>query len=345
MQPYSQLNGLHAQQRGRIELGRTVGVSVSSEFASVTSGRPNPLLRENFPSAKSQPKDAAASGSAKVRFWGVRGSIPAPGPQTVRFGGNTSCVEVRADGQIIIFDAGSGLRSLGASLEAEFRGQPLEVTMLITHTHSDHIQGFPFFAPAYETRNRIRILGCSEDGSGLREAFAGQMESPYFPVPLSQMPGGVEFVTPGGETFGIGRIRASMCRTNHPGICHAYRLDTNEGSICYIPDHEAGAADDAPGTAAVARLILGADLVILDSQYTAEEYRSRKGWGHSSIEDAVRTAHDAHVKRLVLFHHDPSHDDECLDRMLQNAKRIATGSGMRIESAREGGQITLAERT
>ena len=295
-------------------------------------------------SPQSSTKHAADQESAKVRFWGVRGSIPVPGPQTVKFGGNTSCVEVRADGQTIILDAGSGLRPLGVSLGKEFRGQPLDLTILITHTHWDHIQGFPFFAPAYEAQNRIRVFGFEGARRGIHEAFAGQMEAPYFPVSLSQMPGGIVFDELAGEAVQIGKIRVSACRTNHPGICHGYRLDTGAGSICYIPDHEAGRADTGPEAAAVAQLIHEADLVILDAQYTAEEYRGREGWGHSAMEDAVRVARDARAKRLQLFHHDPSHDDEFLDRMLQKARRIAMGSGMRVESAREGEQVTLVAK-
>jgi phosphoribosyl 1,2-cyclic phosphodiesterase len=291
----------------------------------------------------SSPKPSSARDAdhepAKVRYWGVRGSIPVPGPQTVKFGGNTSCVEVRADGQIVIFDAGTGLRALGAALGAEFRGRAMEVTMLISHMHWDHLQGFPFFAPAFEARNRIRVLGFADAGRGIRGAFAGQMEPPYFPVALEQVPGGIVFEEP-GEAFQIGSIRVRTCRTNHPGICHGYRLDTRAGSICYVTDHDAG-----QGTPAVAELIHEADLVILDAQYTAEEYRAHAGWGHSSMEDAVKIARDARVKRLHLFHHDPSHDDEFLEQMLQKARRIAAGSGMRVEAAREGEQVSLAAKT
>jgi phosphoribosyl 1,2-cyclic phosphodiesterase len=170
------------------------------------------------------------------------------------------------------------------------------------------------------------------------------MEAPYFPVTLSQMPGGIVFEEMGGDQFQVGKIRVSVCRTNHPGVCHGYRLDTSAGSICYIPDHEAGHVENGPQADAVSQLIHEADLVILDSQYTAEEYRSRTGWGHSAMEDAVRVARDARAKRLQLFHHDPSHDDEFLDQMLKKARHLATGSGMRVEAAREGEQVTLAAK-
>lgn len=295
-------------------------------------------------SPKSSIKRTADHEPAKVRFWGVRGSIPVPGPQTVRFGGNTSCVEVRADGQTIILDAGSGLRPLGAALGSEYRGQSMDLSLLISHTHWDHIQGFPFFAPLFEPRNRIRICGSPGAVPGLQEALTGQMGAPYFPVAMSQLSAGVEFVELSNGAGQIGSIRVSSCRTNHQGICHGFRLDTSAGSICYIPDHETGGANAAQGSAAVAQLIHDADLVILDSQYTAEEYRGREGWGHSSLEDAIRLARDARAKRLHLFHHDPSHDDDFLDQMLQKARRIAMGSGMRVESAREGEQVTLVAK-
>ena len=279
-------------------------------------------------------------GLATARFWGVRGSIPVPGPQTAGYGGNTSCVELRAEGQILILDSGTGLRALGNSLAEEFRGRPLSVTMLITHTHSDHIHGFPFFAPAYEASSRIRVLGFSQGGCGLERAFTEQMEPAYFPVGLSHMQGDIAFEELTGDAFQIGDIRVSTSRTNHPGVCGGYRMDTGAGSICYVPDHEADGTH-APECATVARLIDGADLVVLDSQYTAEEYRGREGWGHSAMEDAVRTACDARVKCLQLFHHDPSHDDEFLDRMLQKARQLAAGSATRIEAAREGAQVIL----
>lgn len=297
-------------------------------------------------SVRPKPAGEPATGAEPVRlkFWGVRGSIPTPGPQTVRFGGNTSCVEVRADGQIVILDAGTGLRPLGIALGAEFRERPQELTMLITHTHSDHIQGFPFFGPAYQSQNQIRVLGYEVARRGLQEVLALQMETPFFPVPLSEMPGNIVFEDLKETSFQIGPIHVTACRTNHPGTCSGYRLDTSGGSICYIPDHETIVSPSDSKAGAVTKMIQDADLVILDSQYTQEEYREHEGWGHGCMDDVIQVARDAHVKRLYMFHHDPSHDDEFLDKMLQRARRLAMGSGMRVESAREGEQVMLASK-
>jgi len=288
---------------------------------------------------------AAAIAPVRLKFWGVRGSIPTPGPQTVKFGGNTACVEVRADGQLLILDAGSGIRLLGLALNSEFRDHPQEVTLLITHTHWDHIQGFPFFVPAYRPQNKIRVLGFEGARRGIQEALAGQMESPYFPVALSEMPGNIVFEELMGTSFDVGPVHVTACRTNHPGASYAYRLDTSGGSICYMPDHETTADGSGKKTAAVAKFIRDADVAILDAQYTAEEYRNHVGWGHGCMDGVVRVARESRVKRLYLFHHDPSHDDEFLDKMLQRARRLAMGSGMRVELAREGEQVILAAKS
>lgn len=287
---------------------------------------------------------SAGNEPVRLKFWGVRGSIPTPGPQTVRFGGNTSCVEVRADGQIIILDAGTGLRPLGMALGSEFREQPQQLTLLITHTHSDHIQGFPFFGPAYQPQNQIRVLGFEAARQGLQEVLAMQMESPYFPVPLAQMPGNIVFEDLKDTAFHVGPVRVSACQTNHPGICYGYRLNTSCGSICYIPDHETVLSNPGSRSDGIANMIRDADLVILDAQYTSEEYRDHKGWGHGCMEDVVQLAREMGVKRLYLFHHDPSHDDDFIEKMLQRARRLAMGSGMRVEAAREGEHVMLAAK-
>lgn len=272
-----------------------------------------------------------------LKFWGVRGSIPTPGAGTVRYGGNTSCVEVSADGEHLILDAGSGLRPLGLALVAEAAGQSLALTLLLTHTHWDHIQGFPFFVPAYQPQNHIRVLGYEGAKCDLQRTLAGQMESPYFPVALAQMPGNIMIEEMRETSFCVGALAVRAVRTKHPGVTMGYRIETSAGSICYIPDHES-----APGERGgeVAELIAGADIVLLDSQYTADEYASKKGWGHGCLDDVVRIACEAGVRRLFLFHHDPAHDDVFMDAMLTRARELA--GPMIVDAAREGERVVLS---
>jgi phosphoribosyl 1,2-cyclic phosphodiesterase len=290
---------------------------------------------------------AGAHSGAKITFWGVRGSIPTPGPETVRVGGNTSCVEIRADGEHIVLDAGSGMRPLGRALVAEFPDRPVNLSVLITHTHWDHIQGFPFFVPAYNPRNNVRILGYEGARKDLQATLAGQMESPHFPIALAQMPGNIVIEELKSLDFQIGPIAGTACHVNHPGVCVGYRLATSAGSICYIPDHESGPVSaEAPESVAhvleekIIDFIQGADVVILDAQYTAEEYRTHVGWGHGCLDDVVRVAKLGNVKHLCLFHHDPAHDDDFLEGMLAHARTLA-GSSMKVSLACEGSSITL----
>ena len=170
-------------------------------------------------------------GPARIRFWGVRGSIPSPGPETVRYGGNTSCVELRSDGEIIVLDAGTGIRPLGLALAEEFKGTALTLTVLISHTHWDHIQGFPFFLPAYNPDNRLRILGYEGAREGLATTLAGQMESPYFPIALQEMPGNIVIEELREMEFQVGSVRVEACFSKHPGVCVGYRLYTPTGSV------------------------------------------------------------------------------------------------------------------
>jgi phosphoribosyl 1,2-cyclic phosphodiesterase len=289
-------------------------------------------------------------GDVIVRFWGVRGSVPTPGRGTVRYGGNTSCVELRADGQIIALDAGSGIRQLGLLLLKEFGDDPVDVSILLTHHHWDHIQGFPFFLPAYAPRHRIKIVGYANERFGLEETMKGQMANPYFPISLTHMPAKLTFQEVTEAEFSIGGVRVESFETNHPGVCKGYKLHTSAGTICYIPDHEfiPGESSFEDGRLSernmMAQFIRDAELVIMDAQYTEKEYLTRVGWGHSSVNEVVRCACDANVKRLVLFHHDPSHDDEFLDAMLQSARILATYSTLRIDSAKEGDCIRLVRQ-
>jgi phosphoribosyl 1,2-cyclic phosphodiesterase/ActR/RegA family two-component response regulator len=296
-----------------------------------------------------------------VRFWGVRGSLPTPGPTTVKTGGNTSCVEFRCGDQIIILDAGTGIRALGSSLAKEFKGRDLNLTILISHTHWDHIQGFPFFQPAYSPTNKLRILGYESAVGGLRTALFEQMETAYFPISLSQMAGRVVFEELEDMRFQIGPVAVQSVFSNHPGICLAYRLTTPGGVVVYMCDHEVYLRQerltqekaDKPNAAAIefarredekiARFIGPADVLICDSQYDEEEYPSRLGWGHTCMDDTVALALSAGVKRLCLFHHDPDHDDTKIEAMVAHAKDLVAKSGktLEVDAAREDQEIVL----
>lgn len=299
-----------------------------------------------------------------VRFWGVRGSIPTPGKSTVEFGGNTSCVEVRSDNQLIVLDSGTGIRSLGLSLAEEFGDKPITLTLLITHTHWDHIQGFPFFPVAYNPKNTIRVLAFEGMRKSLEATLSSQMESPYFPVSMQQMPGNISIVELKDKAFQIGDVKVEAMFTNHPGICAAFRLTTSGGVIVYCPDNEllqrmrlAKAETDEARREAEEfarerdqRLVdfcREADVLIMDCQYDAEEYPRYVGWGHSCVDDSVALAAEAGVKRFFLFHHDPSHTDEKILAMEASAKALAKKSAptMEVSAAREGLEVSLKAKT
>ncbi len=319
------------------------------------------------------PADIQASGpvpdfvppSTRVKFWGVRGSIPVPGSSTVGYGGNTSCVEVRADGEIIILDAGSGLRELGIALEAEFGDQPIRPTLLISHTHWDHIQGLPFFLPVYSQKNSLRVLGYEGARAGLGAVLAGQMETSFFPISLRDVPSAISIDELKDMEFTIGRVKVVARFLNHPGICVGYRLTTSNGSIAFLPDNEpydvlklnqAGpdkaSFADARAYAAEARAKLveflqQSDILIIDAQYTDEEYAQKVGWGHGSLSSVVSLAVDARVRKLFLFHHDPNHDDRKIDEMVEAARTLVLESGrpVEVEAAREGAEVWLGAKT
>ena len=271
----------------------------------------------------------------RLKFWGVRGSIPTPGRGTVRYGGNTSCVEVRHGDDIIILDAGTGLRALGGALLAEFKDQPLNLTLLVTHTHWDHIQGLPFFAPIYNPRCRLRILGAPGTREGLISALTGQMESTYFPVPFAKVPGNIQIEEVQDLNFNIGPVQVRAQRSHHPGLCFGYRLFSPDSLIVFFPDSEPRAGD---GDREMVEFIRDADVLILDAQYDAAEYQSHLGWGHGCLDDAVALALNAGVRRLCLFHHDPDHDDRKIDAFVKRARQLAAKgkSKLKVDAAREG---------
>ena len=290
---------------------------------------------------------------AWLKFWGVRGSIPTPGPQTVYYGGNTSCVEVRADGELIVLDAGSGIRPLGTALRREFGGKPINLSLLISHTHWDHIQGFPFFVPAYNPKNKVKILAFEGARKGLEATLASQMESPYFPISMQQMPGNLYVQELKDMDFSVGKVHVKASFMNHPGICVGFRLETSGGSIAYMPDNElyrrlrTSTLDESSFAERqdqkLVDFLRGVDVAIMDSQYDAQEYPEHVGWGHSCVDDTVDVAMKAGVRHLFLFHHDPDHDDAHISKMLAGARQqaAAAGSSIVIDAAREGLELQL----
>src|SRR5882724_621845 len=330
----------------------------------VLSGAIDRLLPEIPRRPRPKPAAGGESISARIRFWGVRGSIPVPGKSTVRYGGNTSCVEVRADGEIIILDAGSGIRLLGLALDKEFGPRSMKLTLLISHTHWDHIQGLPFFSPSYNQNNLIRVLGYEGARAGLAKILASQMETPFFPVSLRELPSHLAIEELKEMEFQIGKVGVRSKFANHPGICAGYRLLTSSGSIAYFPDNEPyeqlklqlasrdGIREDEARDFATAErtkmveFLRGCDLAILDTQYTDEEYKKHIGWGHSSISSVDSLALDADVGKLLLFHHDPNHDDEMIDQMVEHARALVAKSGkpLEVDAAREGAEILLEQK-
>jgi phosphoribosyl 1,2-cyclic phosphodiesterase/CheY-like chemotaxis protein len=318
-------------------------------------------LAGNPVAAMPAPSGAAHDSSpARFKFWGVRGSVPTPGPATVHFGGNTSCIEVRAGKEIIILDAGTGLRPLGAALVDEFNGEPLNLTLLLTHTHWDHIQGLPFFRPIYQPQCRLRILGYEGARKGLVNVLTGQMESPYFPVLFDELPGNIQIEELKDMEFTVGDVRVQAWFANHPGICVGYRLNTSEGSLAFFPDtephtrqHNASSGDSFDSQAALdyartqeqksIEFLRGTDALILDSQYDCEEYQQHIGWGHGCVDSAVEFAIKAEIKKLFLFHHDPEHDDTKIESMVAHARKLVVEAkaSLQVEAAREGATVEL----
>jgi len=283
-----------------------------------------------------------------VRFWGTRGSIAAPGPNTARYGGNTSCVEVKAaDGTVIILDCGTGARELGIHL-AQTMPQPIRLHLFIGHTHWDHIQGFPFFVPAFLPGSELNIYAPIGFQRGLEEAMAGQMEYSYFPVKMRDLRSRIHFTELDEGFFRVGDVLVETQFLNHTAPTVAYRMTSDGATIAYATDHEpfwsaSGRVSQHPGDERHIAFLKGANLVIHDAQYTAEEYRDKVGWGHSSLEYAVDVALAAGVERLVLFHHDPAHDDATMERMEVMARAHAARRGQALEvlAAREGLELRV----
>ena len=285
----------------------------------------------------------------RIRFWGTRGSIPKPGPGTVRYGGNTSCVEVRTrSGVLLLLDCGTGAHGFGQALRAEPNG-PRRGHVFISHTHWDHIQGLPFLAPLFDADFEWDIYGPRGLGSSIRETLAGQMQYTYFPVSIEQFAARVRYHDLIEGQIEIDDVRIRTHYMNHPALTLGYRVEADGASLVYATDHEPHAPELAAGERAPqsadecrhADFITGADLLIHDAQFTLCEYRQHLGWGHSPIEFAVDTAIGGHVRRLALYHHDPMRDDAGVDRLVEAARRRAAGHALEVFGAAEGLVIEL----
>jgi phosphoribosyl 1,2-cyclic phosphodiesterase len=265
----------------------------------------------------------------RATIWGARGSIPAPGPETTRYGGNTSCVQVTLDdGSTFVLDAGTGIRSLGLAL-AGTHDQPLNI--LLTHLHLDHIQGLMFFAPMFNPRSEIVVWGPSSPEASLEDRIARYISAPLSPVEVRELPCHPSFREAETTEWQIGNALIRSGSVSHRGPTLGYRIEADGQSLCYIPDHEPGLG--APISSLEEDWISGfelgrrASLLIHDCQYTDEEYPHHIGWGHSPMRDAIAFAHRTDAERLLLFHHDPLHSDAFLDGLVDEVERRAEGYG------------------
>src|SRR5947209_3571718 len=298
----------------------------------------------------------------RVRFWGTRGSVPTPGPSTVRFGGNTACVEMRTNaGTFFIFDSGTGIRELGLDLTR--RGGPVSAHLMLGHTHWDHISGFPFFTPAFVPGNRMVIYGARDLDRSLRDVLAGQMHYTYFPVPLGDLRAEIEFCELDEGEIAIDDAVIHTHYLNHTAVCMGYRLEADGVSVAYITDHEPyglslirPGSDGQPeigrglrggfihgGDRRLIEFVRGVDLLVMDTQYTPEEYAQKRGWGHSPTDYVTDVAVEAAVKRYALFHHEPVHSDDRVEEMVEYCRSRAgeVESPVEVFAAQEGLTLEL----
>lgn len=283
-----------------------------------------------------------------LRFWGTRGSIPTPGPTTVRYGGNTPCLTITAGRRLVVLDAGTGLRSLGHELMIGWSG-PLAADILLSHTHWDHIQGIPFFKPLSAKGNELCIYGAQQNGIALEEILRRQMDPMVFPVPLTAVAARLDVHEIGPGEFELGEFTVGAFRLRHPGTTLGYRLTPKTGgrTVAYLTDNELGPGGDygvpPDWREGLIRFLAGTDTLIHDAMYSEQIVGSRRGWGHSTPREAVTLAAEAGCRRLILFHHEPEHDDDAVDRLLADTRDFARQRvpGLTVDAAAEGMELPL----
>jgi phosphoribosyl 1,2-cyclic phosphodiesterase len=304
----------------------------------------------------------------RVKFWGVRGSLPVPGRKTERYGGNTSCVEVRSEsGTRVVVDAGTGIRKLGKEIVSDTDAGKSETHLLISHTHWDHIQGLPFFSPLYQKGNRLHVYARKRDDLHLRAVFASQTDDPYFPIPFDEAKADIAFSElPDSAQFDVKDVKVACARLNHPYIATAYRLTVDGASVVYVSDtapfsdilfedqfvaQPPSAGAELPNNdkkklqkmrAGIVKLCEGADLVVYDTMFTPEDYRRIPHFGHSRPSDALQICQEAGARKLALFHHAPERSDSEVDAILEETKATAKRDGIKLDivAAYEGLDIS-----
>jgi phosphoribosyl 1,2-cyclic phosphodiesterase len=282
---------------------------------------------------------------ARVEFHGVRGSTPCSGPQYTRYGGNSSCVAITAEGHApVVFDLGTGLRPWGERLGL---ATPLHASVLLTHLHWDHVQGLPFFKPLFNADSTFDVYGPRQDAGPLGEVFTGMMQPPYFPIRPDQLAADIRFHDTGDDDFPVGHAKVRSRWVRHVGPTLGYRVELNGASVAYISDHGPGCRDDADDFVPeeILELCDGVDLVIHDAQHTTEEYAPKRHWGHCTFDYAVHVARESGAKLLALYHHDPGHGDDDVDAIAANAADVsARVGGPEVIAAAEGMVLELGPR-
>jgi phosphoribosyl 1,2-cyclic phosphodiesterase len=279
----------------------------------------------------------------RAKIWGSRGSLAAPGPETVRYGGNTSCIEIRlSNDRLIVIDAGTGIRGLGIALGG---GRPDRIDILLSHLHLDHIEGLAFFTPIWDSTCEIHLWGPASPLRTLKQDIARYFSPPLFPIHVDDIPSDLHFHDVTAEEFGIGSARIRAEHVTHPGPTVGYRLEEDRKVMAYISDHEPALGTDmlniSPEWISGYGLARGADVLFHDAQYTEDEYHQRVGWGHSSIVHTVNFALIAKVQRLMMFHHDPLHSDAQLEAMLMRARELWGAERDGLELSYEGMELEI----